>query len=88
MGAMCPPPGGRKQWIEYECTGKGKEGFLTYENEKLRVSLEKAMKKMNITMKEINNVTYCYNELNINKTVEELCIPNGGLVTIHLKSTY
>ena len=54
----------------------------------LRKSLEKAMKKMGITMKEINQVTYSFTDLNINNTVKELRIPNGGVVTIKLKSTF
>ena len=75
-------------WITYECVGKGKEDVWTYELAELRESLQKAMKKMGITMKEINQVTYSFTDLNINNTVQELGIPNGGVVTIKLKSTF
>ena len=79
---------GQKQWIVYECVGKGKEDVWTYELSPLRKSLEQAMKKMGITMSEINQVTYSFTELNINNTVKDLQIPNGGVVTIKLKSTF
>ena len=75
-------------WITYECVGKGKEDVWTYELAELRESLQKAMKKMGIAMKEINQVTYSFTDLNINNTVQELGIPNGGVVTIKLKSTF
>jgi len=78
----------RKQWIAFECTGKGKEDIWTYVDDELRVSLVKAIKKMGITMGEINQVLYSYNELNINKTVSELDIPDGGVVLIKLKPTF
>ena len=40
---------------------------------------------MGITIPEINQVLYNYNSLNINKTVRECGIPNGGVVLIKLK---
>jgi hypothetical protein len=43
---------------------------------------------MKIEMKAINAVKYLYNPININNTVKELNIPNGGVITIHLKSTF
>ena len=79
---------GRKLWITYECVGKGKEDVWTYELSELRDSLEKAMKKMEIKMAEINQVTYSFTELNINHTVSQLGIPDGGVVTIKLKSAF
>ena len=85
---ICNEERGQKLWITYECVGKGKEDVWTYELSALRESLEKAMKKMGITMKEINQVTYSFTDLNINNTVKELRIPNGGVVTIKLKSTF
>ena len=85
---ICNEERGQKLWITYECVGKGKEDVWTYELAELRKSLEKAMKKMGITMKEINQVTYSFTDLNINNTVKELRIPNGGVVTIKLKSTF
>ena len=85
---ICNEDRGQKLWITYECVGKGKEDVWTYELAELRESLQKAMKKMGITMKEINQVTYSFTDLNINNTVQELEIPNGGVVTIKLKSTF
>jgi hypothetical protein len=85
---ICDEDRGQKLWITYECVGKGKEDVWTYELAELRESLQKAMKKMGIIMKEINQVTYSFTDLNINNTVQELGIPNGGVVTIKLKSTF
>ena len=85
---ICNEDREQKQWIVYECVGKGKEDVWTYELSTLRKSLEQAMKKMGITMSEINQVTYSFTELNINNTVKDLQIPNGGVVTIKLKSTF
>ena len=85
---ICNEDRGQKLWITYECVGKGKEDVWTYEFAELRESLQKAMKKMGITMKEINQVTYSFTDLNINNTVQELGVPNGGVVTIKLKSTF
>ena len=85
---ICNEDRGQKLWITYECVGKGKEDVWTYELAELRESLQKAMKKMGITMKEINQVTYSFTDLNINNTVQELGIPNVGVVTIKLKSTF
>ena len=86
-GIVCREKG-KSLWITYECVGKGEETFITYELIELRESLEKAMKKMGIKMREIKQVTYCYEPLNINDTIKELKIPNGGVVTIQLKSTF
>ena len=77
-----------KQWIAFECTGKGTQDIWTYVDVKLKVSLVKAIKKMGITMEEINQVLYSYNELDIDKNVTELGIPDGGVVLIKLKSTF
>ena len=85
---ICNEERGEKLWVVYECTGKGKEEVWTYKLAELRESLKKAIKKMGISMKEINQVTYSFTDLNINNTVKELGIPNGGVVTIKLKSTY
>ena len=85
---ICNEDRGQKLWITYECVGKGKEDVWTYELAELRESLQKAMKKMGITMTEINQVTYSFTDLNINNTVQELGVPNGGVVTIKLKSTF
>ena len=88
MGICGERDKGRQQWVTYDCVGKGKEDIITNEFSEVRESLEKAMKKMGITMKEINAVTYSYNPLNINNTVFDCGIPNGGILTIQLKSTY
>jgi hypothetical protein len=88
MGNICNEDRGRQQWITYECVGKGKEDVWTYEELQLRDSLEKAIKKMGITIPEINQVSYQYISLDINKTVRELGIPNGGVISIKLKSSF
>ena len=77
---------GNKQWLTYECVGKGKEDVWTYDSKMLRDSLEEAIKKMGIKLSEINQVTYQYTLLSINNTVRELNIPNGGVIAIKLKS--
>ena len=86
MGVMgCFEEPGNKQWITYECVGKGKVDVWTYDEKMLRSSLEEAIKKMGIKIADINEVLYNYTVLNINNTVKELAIPNGGVVLIKLK---
>ncbi len=77
---------GNKQWLTYQCVGKSNEDVWTYDSKMLRVSLEEAIKKMGITLSEINEVQYNYTSLSINNTVRELGIPNGGVILIKLKS--
>ena len=84
MGA-CNEERGQKQWVTYDCVGKGKEDVWTYDESELRVSLEKAIKKMGIRIADINQVLYGYNSLNINNTIKELGIRNGGVISIQLK---
>ena len=79
---------GKKLYIKYDCVGKGTEEILTRETAKLRESLEKATKRLGITFKEINEVSYSFEPINIEKTIKELGIPNGGVISIKLKSTF
>ena len=65
---------------------KSKEDVWTYDSKTLRVPLEQAIKKMGITLSQINEVQYNYTSISINNTVRELGIPNGGVVLIKLKS--
>ena len=88
MGISCQGDRGRKLWLTFECVGKGKEDVWTYEKAQLRESLKKATKKMGITFKEINEITYTFTPLNINNTISELKIPDGGVLTIKLKSAF
>ena len=37
---------GTPMWVVYECVGSGKEEISTYDKQTLRVSLKKAIKKM------------------------------------------
>ena len=39
---------GNKQWLTFQCVGKGNEDVWTYDSKMLRVSLEEAIKKMGI----------------------------------------
>ena len=43
---------------------------------------------MGITFSQINEVTYTFTPLNINNTIAELKIPDGGVLTIKLKSAF
>ena len=86
MGVLCYQ--GNKQTIIYDCTGKGQDSILVSENEKLSRSLEKYMKKNDITMKEINELSYNFNQIDKGKTIKELGIPDGAVVTIKLKSKF
>ena len=77
---------GNKQWLTFDCVGKSKEDVWTYDSKTLRVPLEQAIKKMGITLSQINEVQYNYTSISIDNTVRELGIPNGGVVLIKLKS--
>ena len=85
MGITCNEDRGRKLWLTFECVGKGREDVWTYEKSELRESLKKAARKMGITFSQINEVTYTFTPLNINNTIAELNIPDGGVLTIKLK---
>lgn len=50
--------------------------------------MEKATKRLGITFNQINEVSYSFNPMNIEKTIKELGIQNGGVVSIKLKSTF
>ena len=39
-------------------------------------------------MKEINELSYNFNQIDKGKTIKELGIPDGAVVTIKLKSKY
>ena len=86
MGINCY--NGQKKIITYDCIGKGRINFVVYEDEKLRESLVKYIKDNGITMNEVNEVSYSFSPLDINKTIEELGIPNGAVLTIKLKSKF
>ena len=85
MGITCNEDRGRKLWLTFECVGKGREDVWTYEKSELRESLKKVTRKMGITFSQINEVTYTFTPLNINNTIAELNIPDGGVLTIKLK---
>ena len=85
MGITCNEDRGRKLWLTFECVGKGREDVWTYEKSELRESLKKPTRKMGITFSQINEVTYTFTPLNINNTIAELNIPDGGVLTIKLK---
>ena len=85
MGLSCFRDKGRKLWLAFECIGKGKEDIWTYEKSPLREPLLKVIKIMGINFAQINEVTYKYDPLNINNTIQQLNIPEGGVLTIKLK---
>ena len=85
MGTCCHKEKGRKLWLAFECIGKGKEDIWTYEKSPLREPLLKVIKIMGINFAQINEVTYKYDPLNINNTIQQLNIPEGGVLTIKLK---
>ena len=60
---------GNKQWLTYECVGKGKEDVWTYDSKMLRDSLEEAIKKMGIKLSEINRFIRRSNKKNGNKII-------------------
>ena len=72
--------------LVYECVGRGREEIATYENINLKTSLKKAAKRLGIPLSAINEVTYNYNSLSLNSTALDNNIPNGGVLTIKLKS--
>ena len=76
------------QKIIYDCVGKAQESYIVSENEQLSKSLEKYMKKNEIVMKEINELSYNYEPIDKKKIIKELGIPDGGVVTIKLKSKF
>ena len=84
MGTCCHKEKGRKLWLAFECIGKGKEDIWTYEKSPLREPLLKVIKIMGINFAQINEVTYKYEPLNINNTIQQLNIPEGGVLTIKL----
>ena len=84
----CKEIPGMRIFIKFDCVGKGIEEICTRTTSKLRESLEKATQKMGISFKEINEISYCYNPININKTIEELGIKNNAVISIKLKSTF
>ena len=72
----------------YESIGKGKEEISTYDRLKLKKSVKEAAKRLGIPMDDINEVTYNYNALNLESTASDNNIPNGGVLTIKLKSRF
>ena len=79
---------GEKIWLTFDCVGYSKEDIVAGKKQKLRVPLKKATEKMGITFSEINEVKYAYNPVDIDYTIEELNIINGGIITIKLKSKF
>ena len=88
MGIKCVNEHQKKIIITYDCVGKGRINYVVNEEEKLRKSLEKYIEGNGITINEINEVSYNYSPLDINKTIEELEIPNGAVIAIKLKSKF
>ena len=84
----CKEISGKRIFIKFDCVGKGTEEICTRTTSKLRESLEKATEKMGISFKEINEVSYNYTPININRTIEELGIKNDAVISIKLKSTF
>ena len=79
---------GRKFYINYECVGKGTERVIAYTNEKLRKSLDRAIKIMGISIKEINGVLYKFDPVDTDKTLLELGIKDEAFIKIKLKSAF
>ena len=74
--------------LVYECIGFGKEEVPTYNKLNLKDSLKKAAKRLRIPLSNINEVTYNYNAVNVNSSALDNNIPNGGVLTIKLKSQF
>ena len=77
---------GSPMWIVYECVGIGREEIATYDKINIKSSLKKAAKRLRIPLSSINGVTYNYNIVSLNSTPLDNNIPNGGVLTIKLKS--
>ena len=77
---------GNPIYLVYECIGYGNQQIATYDRIKLKDSLKKAAKRMGIALSSINGVQYRYSTLSLNSTAMDNNIPNGGVITIKLKS--
>ena len=74
--------------LVYECVGRGKEEISTYEKLSLKKSLKVAAKRLGIDLNNINEVTYNYSPLDLNSNALQNNIPNGGVLTIKIKSQF
>ena len=74
--------------LVYECIGRGREEIATYDKIKIKTSLKKAAKRMGIPLSNINEVTYNYSAVSLNSSALYNNIPNGGVLTIKLKSEF
>ena len=77
---------GNPIYLVFECVGYGNQQIQTYDKIKLRDSLNKAAKRMGIALSQINGIQYRYSSLSLNSTAMDNNIPNGGVITIKLKS--
>ena len=77
---------GNPIYLVYECVGYGNQQIATYDKIKLRNSLTQAAKRMGIALSSINSIQYRYSSLSLNSTAMDNNIPNGGVITIKLKS--
>ena len=77
---------GNPIYLVYECVGYGNQQIATYDKIKLKNSLTQAAKRMGIALSSINGIQYRYSSLSLNSTAMDNNIPNGGVITIKLKS--
>ena len=87
MGKICQP-NTEAIWLNFQCFGKGQIKIWEYKAAKFEKPFQDAMRKLGITSAEFDEVTYQHFPVDRNKTLEELELPNGGIIIIKTKATF
>ena len=63
----------------------GKHEINTMDGLKIKTVLQRLSKRIDVPVSQIGNVKYNYEVLDKNRTIKELNIPNGGVLSFELK---
>ena len=72
--------------LVFDCISYGKNEINTGDELKLKSALNKLSKIINVPTSDMIQVLYNYELLDINRTVKELGLPNGAVITVKFRN--
>ncbi len=72
--------------LVFDCISYGKNEINTGDELKLKSALNKLSKIINVPTSDMIQVLYNYELLDINRTVKELGLPNGAVITVKFRT--
>ena len=69
----------------FDCIGKGRHEINTFDGLTLNTVLKRLSKRINTPVSEIGNILYNYDVIDKSRTIRELNLPSGAVISVKFK---